>query len=92
MNALGDCYITKVAYCFAILLFQNNLMFGILGVLQRIEEGEVLEIRAELVLILAVLTLAAIILLCLLVEILYEDTVDCSSVINQALYDYKLNY
>ena len=92
MNALGDCYITKVAYCFAILLFQNNLMFGILGVLQRIEEGEVLEIRGELVLILAVLTLAAIILLCLLVDILYEDTVDCSSVINQALYDYKLNY
>ena len=92
MNVLEDCYITKVAEIFALLLFQNNLMFGILGVLQRIEQGEVLEIRAELVLILAVLTLAAIILLCLLVEILYEDTVNCSSLINQAVYDYKLNY
>ena len=89
MNVLEELYITKVAEIFALLLFQNNLMFGILW--QRIEEGEVLEIRAEVVLILAVLTLAAIILLCLIAEILYEDTINCSSLINQAVYDYKLN-
>ena len=90
MNVLEELYITKVAEIFALLLFQNNLMFGVLW--QRIEEGEVLEIRAEVVLILAVLTLAAIILLCLIAEILYEDTINCSSLINQAVYDYKLNY
>ena len=89
MNVLEELYITKVAEIFALLLFQNNLMFGVLW--QRIEEGEVLEIRAEVVLILAVLTLAAIILLCLIAEILYEDTINCSSLINQAVYDYKLN-
>ena len=53
-----------MAEIFALLLFQNNLMFGVLW--QRIAEGEVLEVRAEVVFILAVLTLAAIILLCLI--------------------------
>ena len=58
---------------------------------QRIAEGEIIEVRAEIVVILAVLTLAVIILLCLLVEILYEDDLNCSSLINQAVYDYQLN-
>ena len=64
-------------------------MFGVLW--QRFDEGGVLEVRIEVVPILPVLTLAAIILLCLIAEILYEDTVSCSALIDQAVFDYKSN-
>ena len=58
---------------------------------RRFEEGTVLEVRAELVVLCAVLSLAAIILLSLLIELLYEETVSCSALFDSALFDHKVN-